>query len=217
MWDLATAKTKVNIAAADTTSDAALQHVLDLVAATVEKLLGRGLFLRRQTDTFYRFDTNGLLLSRYPIRQIYSVNGKSGSFSVHNRMGYLYLDCAPHYFPNGKCCITVDYEGGFSQLPSDLEGALWEAFAFIWTKVDHVTGAPVGGGGATIVQGKGEVDRITLTDFGTVSFNYGTASVGDSGIAAAAAQQAHWNWLAPWAYLLETYRSEASPVGTAFA
>jgi hypothetical protein len=113
--------------------------------------------------------------------------------------------------------MVIEYIGGFKQFPSALERAMWEALQTIWANSDHTTGVPVAGsGGSSVVQGGGEVNRISIADFGAINFNYGATVVGGNAASTSAAQQAHWGWLAPWANIFEIYRSEAAP-GTAFA
>ena len=216
MWDLTTAKTVLKIVSTDTTQDVAIQKDMDYVLATVEKLLGRGLLLARQTDTFYNVDTKKILLSRYPIRRVYTINGKitSNDLVIHHRVGW--IETYGAYYSGQGRTVCVDYEGGFGNLPDDLESTLWEAMQTVWKNSDHATGARLPGSVGTTVAGSGDVSRLSLADFGSVAFDVGSSVVGGDAVNLSAAQQAKYGWLSPWAYILETYRSEAAP-GTAFA
>lgn len=223
-WDLITARSAANVTG--TANDVALTRVMDYVIATVENLLGRGLLYKRSTARFYDMDYQDVLLPRYPIDRIVSINGNVNHDIriTHHRTGWVRIGYSNYWFyrnwiyGGNDRCVTIDYYGGFKQLPSDLEQALWDAFVTVWSGVDHTTGLPVAGSGPSVVQGGGEVDRISLVDFGSVNFNYGVTSVGDggSGGSVSAKQQQKWGWLAPWASILQIYRSEAAP-GTAFA
>ena len=211
-WDLATARAAAGIAAGDTTHDTALQRVMDVVLASVENLLGRGLLLRRETVRFLNPNTRRLRLPRYPILQVYTIDGKPYTGQIQHRVGWIeFVGSA------GGRAVSVDYEGGFDPLPADLEAALWEAFVHRWSDVDPLTGLPTQGSGATVVKGSGDVSRITLADFGSVTYDVGSSVAGgDDGQGSLASMQARWGWLAPWATTLELYRSE-SAASLAFA
>ena len=200
-WDIATARAVMKYPPADTTHDVALQIAMDTTLATVENLLGRGLFRQRETRTFYNVDRREIRLPRWPIERVISPKCRI----VHHRVGWIELQSW-----SGEC-LEVDYIGGFDPLPSDLEHALWGAFETFYGTIDPVTGHPVPGSGPTVVQGGGEVDRISLSDFGTVSFNYGVSTVGGGSGNVSARHQELWGWLAPWASILSIYRSESAP------
>jgi hypothetical protein len=217
-WDLATAKTILAIPAIDTTKDAFLQGALDTVLATVEHLLGRGLVLRRETVDFYFTNTRRLRVPRYPIQRVFTINGAPASGSncvVQNRVGWIEICATANLGPNGK--VEVDYQGGFNPLPLDLERALWEALRLFWTHTDATTGGPSAGGSLGVIHGSGDISRLSLPGGGAVTFDVGDSAAGsaDSG-SSDAADLALWGWLSPWAYILNSYRSEAA-VGTAFA
>jgi hypothetical protein len=208
MWDLATAK--IVTGTTGTTSDAALTSVMDVVLGTVEDLLGRGLLYKRSAETYYHVDTRRFRLHRYPIDRIVSVNGNAVSTNnilVHHRVGWVELD------GGGAEQVTIDYIGGFKQLPAALERAMWEAFQALWTNSDPVTGAPIAGsGGSTVTAGSGDISRVSLPGGGAVSWDVGaTVSGGSSGGGSSATDQATWGWLAPWASTLQMFRTESAP------
>ena len=208
-WDLATAKVHVNIASTDVTSDIALQGNLDIVLDEVQTLLGRGLFERRITEKFYRVSTRDIRLARYPIKTVHSPNCRI----VHHRAGWIEVDHG--IIGSLDNTLTVEYTGGFNPLPSALEAALWGAFVTRWGTIDHITGAPTGGG-PTLITGSGDVSRVSFGNFGSVGFDVGTTSSGGNTQTAQAELTRVWGWLAPWATVLETYRTESAP-SVAFA
>lgn len=119
--------------------------------------------------------------------------------------------------------IWVDYLGGFSfeptdpfPMPEDLKAILLEAFLYLWGQVDQTTGLPAQGSGAGVVAGSGDVSRLTLADFGSISYDVGATVTGGDSASSSAAAEGVWGWLAPWASLLQIYRSEMAP-GVAFA
>lgn len=211
-WNLATAKNLLRIPLVDSTKDPQIQIAMETVLASVESLLGRGLLEKRELVTFYDV-ANSVRLPRYPVKQVVAVNGAPASLvrdQLHHRKGVLRLSGLY------SASVTVDYIGGFDPLPSDLERALWEIFNYLWSNTDQTTGGPAAGSGAQIVQGSGEVSRITLSDFGSVSFDVGSQVSGGSSSGGAAAAADVWGWLAPWATTLSIYRSDSAP-GVVFA
>ena len=204
-WDLATARAVTN-----TTNDAALTSIMDIVLGTVEDLLGRALLYGKSAETFYHVDTRRFRLHRYPIDRILSVNGNAVSTDilVHHRVGWVELgNCGGN---DGR--VTIEYMGGFKQLPSALERAMWEAFQALWANSDPVTGHPIAGtGGSMVTQGSGDISRVSLPGGGAVSWDVGATVTGGSGSSASAHDHATWGWLAPWASTLEMYRTESSP------
>lgn len=208
MWDINTARSVAGVEALDTSHDVALQRAMDVVLATVEGVLGRGLLLLRQTVVFYEYATVTpvILLPRWPILQVHSVNGStSAGYTVYLQDGRLELQDYP---VNSDGRIEVDFEGGFDPLPADLEHALWEAFNVFWAGVDHLTGYP------TAVQAPAEIEKVVMPDGGSITWDVGAATSGTgtpsdelSGI---------WGWLYPWAPVLSPYRGEAAP-SVAFA
>lgn len=211
-WDLATARLVAGIPPGDTTKDAALTRIMGRTLAAVETLLGRGLLLRRETVRFYEVDERKVLLPRYPVRRVYSINGTPGVIRglLHHRTGWLELGPYDHWGTQDGA-VLIDYEGGFDPLPDDLEAALWEALLYLWGMVDQTTGLPRQGAGAGVVQGSGDISRITLADFGSISYDVGTQVTSSESSGAGAVAEAMWGWLAPWASVLSTYRSEAAP------
>lgn len=217
-WDLATAKTRQGLAPADTSKNVALQSTMDEVLSTVENLLGRGLLKRQETVVFHDVDTRSLRLPRYPVERIVAINGKAPNSDVclRGRVGAIDLNAGHYWAWNAalNCHTTkIEYIGGFSPLPSDLERALWEAFDTLWAVSNQTVGGPSAGagGGASVVQGSGDVSRVTLSDFGSVSFDVGATVSGGGGVASAAGDALIYGWLSPWAFVLNTYRSEAAP------
>lgn len=217
MWDISQAKTYLGIAPADTAHDVALQRTLDVVMATAETLLGRGLLFKRQVHRFADVDTQILRLPRYPIGTVYSVNSKvpsADNLRIQHRVGWIEL-IGGNLAPGNLGEVLVDYDGGFNPLPSDLDNVLWSAFSSLWASVDQTTGLPVAGGGATVVQGSGDISKMVMPDGGSITWDVGsTVSGGSAGGTASAVD--FWGFLAPWATILSTYRSESAP-SVAFA
>lgn len=202
-WNLDQAKIYLGIAPEDTSKDTQIQGVLDYTLSSVELLLQRNLPLAREHVVLHHVSTYKILLPRFPIANIHSIDGADppSDLKIHHDVGW--IEHASFY---GAPEIDVDYEGGYAVFPEPLERALWEAFMSAWAGTDETTGGPPVGGGGGVVEGSGEVSSISLADFGTVRFDVGSTSTGGADSAASALK--YWGWLAPWATVLGYYRSE---------
>lgn len=205
-WDLDTVRAVAGYQPADTTHDAALMRVMDVVLATVENLLDRPLLRKRECVEFFNVNDRRLQLPRYPVCKVFA---PQEGVIVHNRRGWIEPATGQCWRPDDMGRVVVDYEGGYDPLPSDLEDALLGAFSFRWDHSDPTTGLPVAGGGAATTGG--EVSRVTINDFGSVSF----ASGGSSAAQASSTQgidPGYWGWLAPWASILMKYQAFQSRI-----
>jgi hypothetical protein len=177
---------------------------MEATLEAVQTFLGRELFFQRESARFYHVDTHKLLLPRYPVWNVYSPTCRI----VQHRVGWIELD-SMNGLANGT--VTVDYEGGYRQLPADLERALWEAWRTLYEASDSSTGLPSAASGALLVQGSGDVSKIVYPDGGSVTFDVGTTAASGSDTEAGAVQSGVLGWLAPWAWILSTYRSHSAP------
>ena len=138
-WNLDTARKQPPvadiIAPGDTTHDIALQRIMDRVLAEVELKLERGLFLKRDQVRYLHYDGRRLYLPRYPIVHVIR---PAGDIAVHHRNGW--IEGLTGTGPHGE--VIVEWEGGFSQLPDDLEAAMWEVFRMVLDGSDPDTGFP---------------------------------------------------------------------------
>jgi hypothetical protein len=192
-WTLEAAKERLGIDPADTSHDIEIQTALDVTLVTIETKLSRGLLQQREIMEFPMNDTGYIWVHRFPVQQVYSLTSASHSirnFTVFPKKARVYVGGAGDY--------TLDYEGGFQYLPANLEWAMWAAFDLMYEQISNPTA-----GGATIIQGSGEVQSVTIQDLGTVRFDVGATSVG--GIGQVSNDPAYWDWLAPWASVLKLY------------
>lgn len=196
-WDLETAKQYLGIV--DDTQDAVIQQALDTVLATVELHLQRKLILDRASIEFLNIMTNRLIMPRFPIVQVYTIDGElvPDDYTIHHAAGWITL-------PNTRFIdsMVVDYEGGFAQLPLGLERVMWEAFMVFHGSTNPDTGGPSQG---AVTTGEGEIKSLTVFDGFKMDFNVADLSGDASG---SAERELMWGWLAPWASVLEMYRSE---------
>lgn len=202
-WDLDTAKIYLGISGSE--NDESLQAAMDTTLAAVETVLARSILFSEDTATFYQEHLQTILLPKFPVKQVLTVGGETmdDTWLLNSSVGTLLLPCM-QYFSE----LSIVYEGGYETLPLDLERAMYEALAYLWGQTNPDTGAPENGGLETDPGGaSGEVSRVTIQDFGSVSFDTGA---GLSGEAASKATEVilDWGWLYPWSGTLQFYRSE---------
>ena len=163
MFDLATAKTRLNITG--TTQDAELQVALDTALAIAEGYCDRKFMHASQVETFTHSSGNSISLIRYPLDSDPTLSGDQNTYKFHAdwENGVVHFDggIAEHK-------MTVTYSGGYVTLPGDLEYALWGIFDGVWSNMQNV--GSVGAGG---------VDKISLVGVGSISYSGG--GVGGSG------------------------------------
>ena len=197
MFDLATAKTRLNIIGA--TQDAALQACLDTALAVAEKYCDRQFMYAADSASFYYPYQMGLQLTRFPLEQVTSVLGSNGNsylnFKMNKPTGQVLFAGAI-----GSDQIDVTYAGGYKTLPADLELALFTVFDNLWQTTPG-WGAPAGGGVATA---GGAIKSVAIPDVGTIQFD----TSGSSGAASAAGSFGGGLIPASAASLLDLYRLE---------
>lgn len=204
-WDKATIKEMLGIDPGDTSSDDAIDQVMAYVLSAVETALHRQLQLVRETFSISRVEHHQVFLPRFPVLTIHEINGGDVSeglphgWSLDTRRGR--IDVTADYLGDP---LDIDYEGGFDPLPPDLLRVLLEAFNTAWAASDSTTGLP-DPNATTVVSGSGEVQSVSLSDFGTVRWDVAAQSASAD---VQAGQQANYGWLAPWASILDFYRSE---------
>lgn len=163
MYDLATAKTRLNITG--TTQDVELQVALDTALALAEQYCDR-YFMHNATqkETFVHAYGTSISLKRYPLDADPTIAGDRISYKFHTdwQNGLIHLDggVADHE-------LTVTYSGGYVALPVDLEYALWGVFDNVWGQMQSAGSS-----------GPGGIDSISLTGVGSIRYNSGGASGG---------------------------------------
>lgn len=202
-WDLETAKIYLGIDPGDETKDDQIQGILDYTLKAVETLLQRKLLFARETVKFLRPRGDTILLPRWPVDTIVAINDADPpvDMEINEATGYIR---DPGF--SGEKEISVEYDGGYDPLPTDLERVLWEAFMTAWGNTDAETGGPAGPG-TGVIAGSGDVKSLTVFDAFKMDYDVGTTSTGD-GQSSLISQQSSWGWLAPWAAILEMYRGE---------
>ena len=170
------------------TYDVAMDRMLDTVQALVEGELDRGVLYESVTgETVYPHGC-ALHLWRYPIDQgeTLTLDGEAvpSNWCIDYRSGIVRRQSR-----NAPCdAVVAVYTGGYDPLPADLEHAMWSVYRQMWEDANQETGGP--GDGDSIAAG--DVESVTISDFGTV--RYAGHAVGGSGV------------LAPYESVLRRYR-----------
>ncbi len=159
MFDLATAKTRLNIT--DTLSDALITTGINTALAVAERFCDRKFSYASETVKFYHFFGDTLFLPRYPVESIVTSTGLPTQYKVHHRLGIIEL-----HSPQEIEEASISYTGGYKVLPDDLELALWGIFDNLWPSVK---------GGASQVAA-GAIDSISIPDVGTIRYNNNAGS-----------------------------------------
>lgn len=200
-FDVSTARVRAGLLVTDTSQDAAINLAMQTALSIAEKYCDRKFMYARQKGSFYYVARQNFQLDRYPIESVFSLSDENGTtvdatdYEVHHLTGMVQFPSV-HSVPKR---ITIEWEGGYRQLPFDLEMALWGAFDTVWPSIS-------GAGGGTVAAG--EIESVTLQDVGTVRFTT-QASVA-SGAGASNASSGAYGLMGPYFSLLDKYRLESA-------
>ena len=164
MFDLATAKIRLGIAAVDTTKDALLSNAISAALSIAESYCDRKFLYAAESQKFNHFHGATMSLIRYPLVNVTSVakNGAGVSgYKVINSTGQIEFD---HHVRHDE--LTVQYTGGYTVLPDDLLLALWRIFDAIWSDMP-------GGGAAAGAAAVDKIKSIEIPDVGRITMDTG--------------------------------------------
>lgn len=164
-YDLAAARQRVGLDPNDTSNDAMLKIAMNAALGEAQRYCNRSFYFAKEKAEFLHFKAENAQLSRYPIRQVFeiTIEGRTltpNEYHVHNQAGRVLFDKLVHAH-----MVTFSYEGGYIQLPSELEIALWLIFDLMWAALNTSTGT-------TSI---GPVKTISVPDVGSITY-------GDSGV-----------------------------------
>lgn len=183
-------------AAPDPALDQRLDRISKALTAHIRGYCGRQLSYWFHRETFYRNDQPSLWLREWPVESVFNIelDGTAIDVSpilVHHEAGRVRLDCSAWH----RREIAVDYVSGYEPIPADLVEVFLAAI-----EARHADGAGSGLGGGTGTGG--QISRMTIVD--TMSIAYDTSGDGDTTSASKAAALGE---LAPWANVLDRYRT----------
>lgn len=166
-FDLATARVRIGLAANDTSKDALLTPALQAALFFAEKYCDRKFKSALESEEFIHFNECEVQLCRYPIASVGLVDRDGSSitnYHLDSKLGRIVFDSrvTAHV-------LTIDYSGGYSVLPDDLEMALWRLFDTSWIIISGST------------ESGGTVKAITSAG-AKVEFDVSSAAIGASGI-----------------------------------
>ena len=175
MFDLATAKIRLGIAAVDTTKDALLSNAISAALSIAESYCDRKFMYSTDSATFTHDHSGVLQVMRYPIERVSSVSRDAGASNITDYhfvadTGQIVFD---HYHHQHE--MTVAYVGGYKVLPADLLLALWGIFGNVYAALTQSGGGAVGGQA---------INSITIPDVGTIRYE-SSGAAGSSGAGAA--------------------------------
>ncbi len=199
-WDLATAKLYL-----DSDDDETVQSAMDTTLAAIETMLARAVVSVESTLTVYPPFLATIILPNYPVQTVATIDGAAPADDVviNSREGWVQW----RDFVNKTDPVEIVYTGGFDPIPRDLERCMYEALQYLWSATNPETGGPDGEVGTSPGEGTGDVSRITIQDFGSVTYDAASAPSGDGG-RMAVESVLDWGWLQPWSATLQMYRSE---------
>ena len=180
MFDLDTAKARLGIAVVDTTKDTLLSGAISAALSIAENYCDRMFDFATQTEVFNHHNGSSFSLRRYPLTAIAAVTTSGGSgiaadmYHRNDDAGLLIM----HNQLWQSDVVTVQYTGGYTNLPDDLLLALWRIFDAIWADM------PGGGAGAGAAAGSQAINSITIPDVGTIRYE-SSGAAGSSGAGAA--------------------------------
>ena len=181
-FDLDTAKKRLGIAAEDTTQDAAITAALATALGLAEKYCDRRFMFAADTESFFQCRGQSVTLRRYPVKAIDSIayfpDNDLDPPDYYLAAEYGILTFKAWFMGTG---LDVTYQGGYEQLPPELEAALWFIFDSVWAMTPGMgleAGDLDGSSGSAPVKGFG-INGVRL-DYDTTAGESGaTASGGD--------------------------------------
>jgi hypothetical protein len=159
-YDLAAARVRIGLNESDTTKDAMLTIAMNASLGEAQRYCNRTFFYTQEEAEFIHFSADIAQLGRYPLRQVLSVQADSGlidaaHYHIHNQEGKIVFD-----YRVVSHTLRIRYEGGYVQLPSELEVALWLIFDAMWAALD-VTGSTAS---------TGSIKTISVPDVGSITY-----------------------------------------------
>jgi hypothetical protein len=168
-FDLTTAKTRLAITG--TAQDAEIQGALAAALALAETYCDRWfMFAAGTTEKFIHQRGPAISLKRYPIVAVHSLTPTNGTALTASQY-HIDADAGLIVFHGGVALdeVTVNFDGGYVNLPADLEMALFAILSALWSRFD-ATQFGSGGGVSTGVGPK----QVRAGDLSITYFDPGT-------------------------------------------
>ena len=160
-------RARIGLQPTDTSKDTELAVALETSLAVAEAYCNRKFKSQRDTETFTHIDSHVVSLRRYPVDTIINVSPNGFDYHLEKETGLIHVDGRVH-----KHALTIEYDGGYVAIPSDLGFAILMIFDSVWGTLQGDGQAQTGG-----------VESVTLADVGTVRFSTSKSSSGDEDFA----------------------------------
>lgn len=173
-FDLASARARAGLQPNDTSKDAMLSASLGAALGLAERYCDRKFMRQSELAELVHFVGNEAQVDRYPIVAVSSVqsDGKAiTAFQVNKSAGRILFSSSV-----AALLLEVDYEGGYQDLPGDLEYALWLIFDGVWASMSGAAGST------------SAISRITVPDVGSISFDAAASANGIGAVVSEAAE-----------------------------
>lgn len=157
-WDVATARVRQGLVATDASQDPALNGAMSAAITIAENYCDRIFMSGHQIETFVDTTTSHFQLKRFPLQKINSITG-GGKYDADMQAGWFNTHSAY------RRSFSVDYDGGYVTLPTDLELALWQIF-------DSAYGLSASAGGGV----SGGIKKVAVTGVGSIDYDTGASA-----------------------------------------
>lgn len=168
MFDLILARARIGLLPGDSSQDTIITQCLNTAMAWAETYCDRQFAKKTETVQAPLFDANVLQLRRYPLESVASIAGDN----AHALPGFKLRPTAGQVLFLGRVTqeeLTVTFTGGYSptDLPTDLELALWLLFDVAYQKLSAVYDKTAGGAIKSIMSSGTSIAYFAAGESGT--------------------------------------------------
>jgi len=174
MFDLLTAKARLNLL--DTSKDALVTSALAATLALVETYCDRHFMQAVESEEFVLHQGTAFQVSRYPITSVASVADSNGNIDIYTpyvvdkKAGIVFFDYTPY-----DRAVTINYTGGYTVLPPDLELAFWSVFDLVYPTFN------VQAGGIMQAPSGSVIKSVAIQGVGTITYDTSGAATASAG------------------------------------
>lgn len=161
-FDLMTARVRIGLEQTDTSRDNELTIAMNAALSEAQRYCNRLFAYAHEEVGFIHVASDTVQLFRLPIKRVFSVKADGNEISVNQYHLQGYSGQLIFDYRIKAHNLIVDYEGGYVQLPSDLELALWMMFDSAWGVIDKTTGS---------ASGIGAIKTVSVPDVGSITYS----------------------------------------------
>lgn len=162
-FDLMTARVRIGLEQTDTSRDNELTIAMNAALSEAQRYCNRLFAFAHEEVSFIHVAADTVQLFRLPVKRVFSIKADGNEISadqyhLQSYSGQLLFD-----YRIRAHNLTVDYEGGYVQIPSDIELALWIMFDGAWGVIDTSNGSGSNGMGA--------IKTVSVPDVGSITYS----------------------------------------------